>query len=187
MDRRKVLVETLPVLFLCVLGGSLAGFFLGSMADVFELIPGLIIIVPAIIDMRGNICSALGSRLGSALHLGLLDEGLTSDITIENFKGTISLSLFVSVLFPIFLLISSFFLPFTITFRILGVIALISIFTGVTSAIVLLIVTFGIILFSIKFNVDPDNISGPVLTTVGDIATLMIMFAFAVFFGGIFL
>ncbi len=187
MNRKKVLVETLPVLFLCVLGGSLAGYFLGSMAEIFELIPGLIIIVPAIIDMRGNICSALGSRLGSAMHLGLLDGGLTSDVTYENFKGTMSLSLFVSVLFPVFLLLTSLFLPFTITFRILVVIALISVTTGVTSAIVLLLVTFAIIWFSIKFKIDPDNISGPVLTTVGDIATLIIMFGYAVLFGGLLL
>ncbi len=187
MNRKKVLAETLPVLFLCVLGGSLAGYFLGSMTEIFELIPGLIVIVPAIIDMRGNICSALGSRLGSAMHLGMLEKGLTSDITLENFKGTMSLSFFVSLLFPIFLLITSFFLPFSVTWRVLGVIALISISTGVTSAVVLLLVTFLIILLSIKFNIDPDNVSGPVLTTVGDIATLIIMFGFATFFGGLFL
>lgn len=187
MNRRKVLVETLPVLFLCVLGGSLAGFFLGSMADIFEIIPGLIVIVPAIIDMRGNICSALGSRLGSAMHLGLLDEGLTSDITNENFKGTMSLSVFVSLMIPLFLFLTSMFLPITISPKAIMVIALISITTGVTSAVVLLLVTFGIIWFSIKFNIDPDNISGPVLTTVGDIATLIILFGFAALFGGLFL
>ncbi len=187
MDKKRALKEILPFLFLCVLGGTLAGFLLGGMAEIFELIPGLIIIVPAIIDMRGNICSALGSRLGSAMHLGLLEGGLTSDVTLENFKGTISLSLFVSSLFPLFLLLISFFLPFTITIRILAVIALISVATGVTSAVILIIVTFVIIWFAIKYNIDPDNISGPVLTTVGDIATLIVMIGYALLFGGLFL
>lgn len=187
MDRRKVLVETLPVLSLCVLGGGLAGFFLGNMAEIFDLIPGLIIIVPAIIDMRGNIASALGSRLGSAIHLGLLDEGLSSNVTLENFKSSLALSLFVSIMFPVFLWVTSWVLPFTITYQYLGIIALISVCTGITSAVVLLIVTFFIMWYSIRYNVDPDNISGPVLTTIGDISTLIILFGFALFFGGVFL
>ena len=51
---------------------------LAEMKDVFEpgsssFIPGLIVVIPAVIAMRGNISTALGSRLGSAYHLGIID------------------------------------------------------------------------------------------------------------------
>ncbi len=187
MDRKRVVIETLPMLLLCVLGGALAGSVLAGMERVLEMIPGLIIIVPAIIDMRGNISTALSSRLGSAFHLGLLHQGLTSDVGKENVKGSLVLGLFTSSLFPVFLFFISFILPFEITYELLGVIFLVSIFTGVTSGLILIILSFLIVATSIKFGVDPDNISGPVLTTAGDVFTLIILFAYANLFGWLIL
>ncbi len=187
MDRKRVVKETLPMLFLLVLGGALAGSVLASMERVLEMIPGLIIIVPAIIDMRGNISTTLGSRLGSAFHLGLLNQGLTSDVGKENIKGSLALSLFTSALFPLFLWILSLFLPFEVTYLILLTIFLISIFTGVSAAMILIFLTFSIVALSVKLNIDPDNISGPILTTAGDVFTLVIMFGYANVFGWLIL
>ncbi len=179
MDRTRTIKETLPVLLLVVLGGALAGSVLAGMEEMLDLIPGLIVIVPAIIDMRGNISTALGSRLGSAFHLGLLHQGLRSDAGKENIKGSLALSFFTSVLFPIFLWLISLFLPFSIGPWQLLTIFMISIFTGVTAAIILITITFLIVASSIKFNIDPDNVSGPVLTTAGDVFTLLVMFGYA--------
>ncbi len=187
MDKTEVIKETLPLLFLLVLGGALAGSVLASMERVLEMIPGLIIIVPAVIDMRGNISTTLGSRLGSAFHLGLLHQGLTSDVGKENIKGSLALSLFTSALFPIFLWILSLFMPFEVTYEIVGTIFLISIFTGVSAALILIFLTFSIVAFSMKLNIDPDNISGPILTTAGDVFTLLIMFGYANFFAWVVL
>lgn len=187
MDRKKVVKETLPMLFLLLLGGALAGSVLSSMENVFKMIPGLIIIVPAVIGMRGNISTTLGSRLGSAFHLGLLNQGLTSDAGKENIKGSLALSLFTSALFPVFLWILSFFLPYEASYAIIGVIFLVSVFTGVTAALILVFLTFSIIAFSMKFNIDPDNITGPILTTAGDVVTLIILFGYANLFGWVIL
>ncbi len=185
MDRKRVVKETLPMLFLCVLAGTLAGTVLTFMEEVLENITGLIIIVPAIIDMRGNISSALGSRLGSAFHLGLLHQGLTSKVGKENVKGSLALSFFTSALFPFFLLLISLFLPFQIGLNDLGIIFLISVFTGVTAGFMLIILTFLIVGASMKFNIDPDNVSGPLLTTAGDVLTLAVMFGYATLFWGV--
>ncbi len=187
MDKTRVIKETLPMLFLLVLGGALAGSVLASMEEILKMVPGLIIIVPAVIDMRGNISTTLGSRLGSAFHLGLLNQGLTSEVGKENIKGSLALSLFTSALFPLFLWIFSHFLPFRVTFKLLVTIFLISISTGVTAAIILIFLTFSIVAFSMKLNIDPDNISGPILTTSGDVFTLIIMFGYANLFGWLIL
>ncbi len=187
MEIRRVIKETLPVLLLVVFGGALAGSVLAGMEDVLEMIPGLIIIVPAVIDMRGNISTALSSRLGSAFHLGLLHQGLTSEVGKENIKGSLALSIFTSALFPLFLWLMSFFLPFEITYTILGIIFLVSIFTGVTAAFILIILSFSIVAVSMEMGIDPDNISGPILTTAGDVFTLIVMFGYATLFGGLIL
>src|SRR4029077_5710089 len=52
-------------------GGDLVtGLTLASITHTLQLLPGLIVLVPAAIGMRGNIFGALGSRLGTQIHAG---------------------------------------------------------------------------------------------------------------------
>ena len=51
-------------------GDLLAGVTLGSIPHTLETLPGLLVLIPAAIGMRGNIFGALGSRLGTAIHTG---------------------------------------------------------------------------------------------------------------------
>ena len=48
----------------------LAGLTLGSITHTLDALPGLLVLVPAAIGMRGNVFGALGSRLGTAIHAG---------------------------------------------------------------------------------------------------------------------
>ncbi len=185
MNRKKVLFETLPVLFLCVLGGALSGFILGGMVNVLQLVPGLIALIPAIIDMRGNISSTMGSRMGSAYHHGLVEEGLTSKVTMENLKSSWVLSLFVGAILPLIFWITSFFFHFNVGLKSVILLTIISALTGITSGFILSLVTYSIVMVAIKFEMDPDNISGPLLTTVGDVLTLSVLFFFAYLIGGV--
>src|ERR671918_426120 len=47
-----------------------AGLTLGAITGTLEDLPGLLVLVPAAIGMRGNVFGALGSRLGTAIHAG---------------------------------------------------------------------------------------------------------------------
>src|SRR4051794_28766816 len=51
-------------------GDLVAGVTLGVITGTLEKLPGLLVLVPAAIGMRGNIFGALGSRLGTAIHTG---------------------------------------------------------------------------------------------------------------------
>ncbi|MFO7991225.1 MAG: magnesium transporter [Thermoplasmata archaeon] len=184
MDKRRVVLESLPFLLLGTMGGALAGMILGGMRDVLELLPGLIAIVPAIIGMRGNISASMGNRLGSAYHLGFLDEGITSNIAVQNLKSSTLLSLYVSSILPLFLLITNGLLGFHIDARILLALTLISVMTGLSSGVILSFLAFFIITLSIRYKIDPDNVTGPILSTVGDIFSLLLLFAYASLIGG---
>ena len=183
MNKKKVFLETFPVLLLCALGGSLSGYILGHMADIIDIIPGLIALVPAVIGMRGNISSAMGARLGSAVHLGLIEDNIASDIAVENLKSSIFLSFFVSLLLPIFYFITSFIAGFEISLKIILSLSLISVATGLTSGVILSLIAFFIIILAVRWEIDPDNISGPLLTTLGDVFTLTILFSYSIFIG----
>ncbi|RKX70244.1 hypothetical protein DRP53_05580, partial [candidate division WOR-3 bacterium] len=75
----EILIQALPVVILTSVGEFFAGSILGRLHERLELIPGLIILVPAVMDLRGNIGTALGSRLSSALHLGIIGKHFTFD------------------------------------------------------------------------------------------------------------
>src|ERR1043165_10006263 len=52
-------------------GGALVtGLTLASITNTLTTLPGLFILIPAAIGMRGNIFGALGSRLGPQIHAG---------------------------------------------------------------------------------------------------------------------
>jgi mgtE-like transporter len=60
----------LTAILLTAITGMIAGLTLASAEEMLERLPGLLLLVPAAIDMRGNIYGALASRLSTALHLG---------------------------------------------------------------------------------------------------------------------
>src|SRR4051794_21289345 len=47
-----------------------AGVFLGSISDTLRSYPGLIVLVPAAIGLRGNIFGAFGNRISTSIHAG---------------------------------------------------------------------------------------------------------------------
>src|SRR4051794_13904846 len=62
--------QALAALLVSSGGDLLAGVTLGAITGTLESLPGLLVLVPAAIGMRGNIFGALGSRLGTSIHTG---------------------------------------------------------------------------------------------------------------------
>jgi mgtE-like transporter len=177
MLAKEMLKQSLPLLIFCGLGGIVAGSTLGIMSDVLSSIPGLIIVIPAIIALRGNISTALGSRLGSAYHLGIIDsENLWNDELKQNIIGTLVLSLIVSVIIGILAYFTSLLVGVQPDPVKLIVIVLLA---GIISAFILTLLTIGIIFVVFKRGYDPDNVTGPALATFGDIVTMFCIFGSA--------
>jgi mgtE-like transporter len=178
MPAKEMVKQSLPLIILCGIGAILAGSTFGAMKDIIREIPGLIVIIPAIIAMRGNISTAFGSRLGSAYHLGVINaDNLWNEELIENVKGSLFLSFFVSIIIGLLAYFTSFLLnvyPDPVK------IILIVIIAGVISAIILTLLTIGIIYLVFKRGYDPDNITGPALATFGDIVTMLCIFGSAI-------
>ena len=70
----SIVREALPFELIATVGGVVAGIILSGMTDELGMIPGLLVIYPGVLGLRGNISSTLGSRLGSAIHLGLITD-----------------------------------------------------------------------------------------------------------------
>jgi mgtE-like transporter len=185
MFAKEMVKQSLPLLIFCGIGGILAGSTLGVMTDLLEQIPGLIVVIPAIIAMRGNISTAFGSRLGSAYHLGVIDaDNMWNKELKQNIIGSLVLSFITSILIGIIAYFSSVLLGVTPDLLMLITIVILA---GIVSAIILTIMTVIIIYLVFKRGYDPDNITGPALATFGDIVTMLCIFGSASLVVGVML
>ena len=183
MFTKEVVKQSLPLLIICGLGGIITGNFLSAMVILFKEIPGLLVVIPAVIALRGNINTTLGSRLGSAYHLGIIDvNNLWNNELKQNIIGSLVLSFIISLIIGIFAYLSSILLniyPNPIVLISIVVIA------GGLSGLILAFLTIIIIYLVFKRGYDPDNITGPALATFGDIITIFCIFFSAILIGGI--
>ena len=74
--------QALAALLVSSGGDLLAGLTLGAITGTLEALPGLLVLVPAAIGMRGNIFGALGSRLGTSIHTGTFSLSRRRDTVV---------------------------------------------------------------------------------------------------------
>ncbi|HIK02418.1 TPA: magnesium transporter [archaeon] len=168
---RKTLKQAFSSLFLTILTSVLAGIILASSRDILLATPGLIILVPAILSMRGTIQGALGSRLGSALHLGLIKRfNFRDPIVQHNLLASILLSSYLAVMIAVFSKVISALLGI----ESIGIFSLISIsFVGSTMAMLILLYAISKILFiAHRRGWDIDTIQAPLVSSFGDFVTI---------------
>ena len=85
--------QSLVALTFSSLTAVVAGGFLAGMTGTLERNPGLLVLIPAAIGMRGNIFGALGSRLATSIHAGTFRMSRRNDsLVIQNAIATASLS-----------------------------------------------------------------------------------------------
>jgi mgtE-like transporter len=168
---RSVVKQGLVALVICAIGDLIAGIILGNMNYFIESFPGLLIIIPGAIAMRGNIFGSLASRLNTNLHIGTLSpEFKKSDILNNNILSSIILTLVISLILSIIAKIIC--LAFNFESMAFVNFALINIFAGIISCIIMLPITMFISLKSYEYGWDPDNITTPLITAAGDLFTL---------------
>lgn len=143
------------------------------------LLPGLIILIPPAIDMRGNIYSALVSRLGTSMHLGLFSPTLKrGGILHQNAYASLLLSLTHSVILGFLAKIAA--NAFGMQSISLSAFILISVIGGMISGIILLGIAILVSILGYRRNWDIDNISSPIMTSTGDMVTMPSLFLAAI-------
>ena len=172
--RATVFRQGILSLILASLGSLLGGMYLGTFSETLELLPGLIIMVPAAIGMRGNIFASLGSRLSTALHVGEISQLERSPVI----KGNIAASLFLTLVVSFCLAFLSRVTAFIFRFASISIIDLvvISVVGGLISSLFILVFTLLVAFQSFLRGWDPDNVTAPLITSVGDLITLPCLF-----------
>ena len=190
MSIKNLIKQSLPLLILLGIAEMFTGGILSNMATMFKNTPGLIVIVPAIIGLRGNINGALGSRLGSAAHLGLIDvKKVFNKETKENVKASVVTSVGTALLLGFLGWLTSAALVYNTNALILITDALIlitvTLIAGTLAGLILAVATVGIVIVAFKRGLDPDNITGPFLATFGDVVTVFCLLGAVILVGGV--
>ncbi|MBI2041282.1 MAG: magnesium transporter [DPANN group archaeon] len=155
-------------------GGIFAGSLLAIFIDKILIIPGLFIILPGFLEMRGNISGSLSGRLSTHLHLGTLQPYFKrGKILTENTIATFLLVLLVSFMLGIFALLTIYFIFHALVFEVLYV----ALLAGIISNIIEIPLTIMATFFIFRKGHDPNNVMGPYVTTTGDIVSIVSLLA----------
>ncbi|RLF91860.1 magnesium transporter [Thermococci archaeon] len=157
---------TFPPLLLCLVLDFVGGTFLGvNYSEIAKNFPIILVILPGLMDLRGNVFGTLASRLTTKLNLGII-KGLKD----RELKREVLRAIFSSKI-PLIIL------------WIIGVLHTDNLKTAVAALLVVILsaLVIGIILgysaalitvvpYSRGF--DPDRIAAPLITSISDIVTI---------------
>jgi mgtE-like transporter len=125
-------------------GDLLAGLTLGSITHTLDRLPGLLVLVPAAIGMRGNIFGALGSRLGTAIHAGTFRLSRRRDTIVgQNILAAVALTLSISLADAVLAKAVAVAFGVSNTISVLDFVV-ISVVGGALSSVVVLLITLGV-------------------------------------------
>jgi mgtE-like transporter len=175
-SERRTLRQGAVALVLSTCAGFVAGLVLGSITGTLEELPGLLVLIPASVGMRGTIFGAMGARFGTGVAAGIFEPTLRRGSLLARnvVVGILSALLTSFYLAAIAKLVASAFTrEAVISFWDLVTISVVG---GVLASLIALVFTVGIAVMSFRKGWDLDAVSTPMVTAIGDMVTLPCLF-----------
>jgi len=162
--------EILSAQFFAIISGLIAGIVLAVYTDKIFLIPGMLIILPGFMAMRGSISGTFASRISSGLFLRVINPKETHSQLIKgNIRGSFMLGIIVSLVLGLIAFLFNYFIMGSLT----PLIILIPFLAGILSNFILTPLTLFATIYIFKKGHDPNNIIGPFIMTVGDVTSIV--------------
>jgi mgtE-like transporter len=153
-----------------------AGAVLGSITGTFEALPGLLVMVPAAIGLRGNIFGTLGNRLSTSIHTGTFRLSFKRETILgQNVIASIALTFSLSLILAVVARVIAVGLGVENTIGILDL-GLVSIAGGLLASVVVLGATILLSIGAVRRGWDMDNLVAPTVSTLGDVITIPSLF-----------
>jgi mgtE-like transporter len=166
MRPKHEIEEILFAEFISVTGGVLAGLGLTLFIDKLLAQPGLFILLPGLLAMRGDVSGTMAARLSMALHLHHLNpETPHSKLIRDNTIASFVLALVSGLVLGIVAFVAAL-LIFNVSNPSIILIAVLSAFF---STLLMLPLTTAAVVWLFMHGFEPDDVMGPYVTTIGDI------------------
>lgn len=172
---QRTLRQGLVALALSTLAGFVAGLTLAHITGTLQELPGLIVLIPAAVGMKGTIFGAIGARLGTANVAGLLEPTLRPGTVLQRNVYVAVVTTFSSALWLAVLSVlasAAFGEPSISLWRL----ATVSIVGGAIGSALILMITLALSVLSFRRGWDLDSVSTPMVTALGDMTTLPSLF-----------
>lgn len=168
---RATLRQGVSALTICITVTLFAGVVLGAMDGVLEQTPGLLVLVPSAIGMRGAIFGALAARLGTGMLIGQFTGSLRrGSFTAANVEAALLLSIVTAVATAAIAWGASGLFELE-TIDVLQLV-IVSTVGAIIASTAVLAVTLALARTAQARSWDMDAIGTPVITATADISTL---------------
>jgi mgtE-like transporter len=149
-----------------------AGAFLGGITGTFERYPGLLVMVPAAIGLRGNIFGAFGNRISTAMHAGTFRLSVRRETVLgQNVLAAMILTIGMSGVLAVVAKVAAVGLGVEGSIGLLDL-AIVSIVGGILGSLAVLVGDLGLAGGATRYGWDLDNVSAPIASVLGDVLTL---------------
>jgi len=171
---RSIVTNMFPLLIVLSVIVLAAGITLEDAEEMLTEYGILAVMVPTMVDMGGNLGAILSSRLSTRFHLGMSELDPRDRTLWANVAAILALAatIFTALAFGAYLLGqvvgSSLRLPTLLT---------ISLVSGLSVAVVAIVVSFAATYASYRMGIDPDDITIPIVTNVVDVVGMIVFIA----------
>lgn len=173
-ELRSFIRESLVAVLVSLVIVVAAGVLFSSMREALLTLPGLILLVPGALAMRGNIFASLGARLGSALHTGQLKAQTRGS---ELLHEEMLVVLVQTLLGSLFLAMAGRVTAILLSIPTVGLVDLTvtAMLGALMAGAIELMVTVRVAISAHRRGWDPDNVTAPVISAVADLVSIPLL------------
>ncbi len=166
---KKIVLESMPILAICVALDFGSGTILGDKLDKFIATAGLLTLVPAFLEDGGAMGGILAARFSSLLHLGLLEPKARPDRDVfYTFAVMHAVAAFMFTMVGVFGYTVNILLHIpTIS---LPRMVLVTLVAGQLIMFIIDAMAYYFSILSFKKGIDPDNVGIPIIASFMDVA-----------------
>ncbi|QCS44007.1 magnesium transporter [Natrinema versiforme] len=174
---RNIVATMFPILVVLSMLEMGSGYVLEELEETYLSNPTLLVLVPVMIGMGGNLGAILSSRLSTRLHLGLLEFDLRDEVLWTNVIAIMGLAL---TIFSALGLIAWVVGQTIAAPMALADLMLISVVSGMLLAAIATVLSIAATYVSYTQGLDPDDTTIPVVTNVCDILGVIVLSGVAI-------
>lgn len=170
----RLLKAQIPLLIIIASVEIVAGIVLNNISDEILSRPTLLLLVPAFLALGGNLGITYGSRLSTAIHLGLLEFNIRNVIFKNNLLALSIASIVTFIILGIFVSLLSMAQGMAILFSNTILLTLIA---GLILTSIIMPLALSVAYMSYKRSIDPDDVIVPIITAIADIIGMLALFS----------
>ena len=179
---KKIVRASLPLLMVCACIEIFAGQLLQSRQMVLVALPIFLMAIPVINGVGGNVGSVLGARIASGLHIGSISLDVKDKLMRKNLVNAVVIGIVIyAILGIIIYLISS----IGGIYHNVGIWKFVLVILGTGAFLIVMVSVASVVTAFVAFRrgLDPDDMVAPVVTTVGDMFGIVLLFLMMGVFG----